>query len=85
MVRSYGLYSLANWLSRWEEVNQMLKLFIAAQTRWMELRENEKGQAYVEYGILLAIVAVGLIVVLTAFSGKIGDAFNALANKVDGS
>jgi Flp pilus assembly pilin Flp len=63
----------------------MLKLFVALQTRYAELRDSERGQAYVEYGILLAIVAVGLIVVLTAFSGKIGDAFNALAGKVDGS
>lgn len=63
----------------------MLKLFIALQTRYMELRDSEKGQAYVEYGILLAIVAVGLIAVLGFFRDDIRDAFNALGDKVDGS
>jgi Flp pilus assembly pilin Flp len=63
----------------------MLKLFVALQTRYAELRDSERGQAYVEYGILLAIVAVGLIVALGLFKDDIVKAFDALGDMVDGS
>jgi Flp pilus assembly pilin Flp len=63
----------------------MLKYFIALQTRYMELRDNERGQAYVEYGILLALVAIALIATLVFFSGEIDKAFDKIADKVDGS
>jgi Flp pilus assembly pilin Flp len=63
----------------------MLKLFVSLQSRFMELRESEKGQAYVEYGILLAIVAVGLIAILGTFRNDIIAAFNELRSHVDGT
>ena len=64
----------------------MLKFIVAASDRgYMELRDNEKGQAYVEYGILLALVAVGLIITLVAFKDQIAAAFTSLGNKVDGT
>jgi pilus assembly protein Flp/PilA len=59
----------------------MLKLFVALQTRVMNLRD-EKGQAYAEYGILLALVAVGLIVALVAFRKDLATAFDDIGNKV---
>ena len=37
----------------------MLKLFIALQNRVAELRDREEGQTFVEYGVLIAIVAIG--------------------------
>jgi len=63
----------------------MLKFIVPLQTRYMELRDNEKGQAYVEYGILLALVAVGLIVTLGLFRDDLIAAFNVLRGKVDGT
>jgi Flp pilus assembly pilin Flp len=59
----------------------MLKLFVALQTRVMNFRD-EKGQAYAEYGILLALVAVGLIVALGLFRKDIADAFDKIGEKV---
>ena len=62
----------------------MLKYFVALQTRFVELRENQKGQAYVEYGVLLALVAIALIVTLGLFKDDIASAFNKIGNTVSG-
>jgi Flp pilus assembly pilin Flp len=62
----------------------MLKLFVALQNRFAELRDREEGQAYVEYGVLLAIVAIGLIVTLGVFKGDIISAFNKIGDTVKG-
>ena len=62
----------------------MLKYFVALQTRFVELRENQKGQAYVEYGVLLALVAIALIVTLGFFKDDIASAFNKIGNTVSG-
>jgi Flp pilus assembly pilin Flp len=60
----------------------MLKLFVALQTRFVELRESQKGQAYVEYGVLLALVAIALIVTLGFFADDIQKAFDKIGNTV---
>ena len=62
----------------------MLKIFVALQTRFMELRESQKGQAYVEYGVLLALVAIALIVTLGFFADDVKSAFNKIGNTVSG-
>lgn len=62
----------------------MLKLFIALQTRVAELRDRQEGQAYVEYGVLLALVAIGLIVTVGLFRDDIINAFNDIRTGVQG-
>jgi Flp pilus assembly pilin Flp len=66
----------------------MLKYFVAAQTYAMnaydDLRTREDGQTMAEYGVVLAVIAVGIIVALTALSGGITNALNkvtAVVNK----
>ena len=48
----------------------MLKLFVAAQSRLATLR-NEEGQTMAEYGVVLAVITLGIIAALTALSGGI--------------
>lgn len=48
------------------------------------LWKDEKGQAMSEYGIVLAIIAVGAIAALTALSGKIGEVFNKIGTALQG-
>jgi Flp pilus assembly pilin Flp len=60
----------------------MLKFYVALQNRVAELRDREDGQAYVEYGVLLAIVAIGLIVTMTAFRDDLIGAFNKVSGAV---
>ena len=60
----------------------MLKFFVALQNRVAELRDREDGQAYVEYGVLLAIVAIGLIVTMTTFRDDLSAAFGRVSTAI---
>jgi Flp pilus assembly pilin Flp len=66
----------------------MLKYFVAIQSYAMnavdDLRNREDGQTMAEYGVVLAVIAVGIIVALTALSGGITNALDkvtAVVNK----
>ena len=43
---------------------------------------SEEGQTMAEYGVVLAVIAVGVIVALTALSGGISGAINAVVSKL---
>jgi len=60
----------------------MLKLFVSLQNTLAGLRDRENGQAFAEYGVLLAVVAIGLIVALGFFRKDIADAFDAIGGKI---
>jgi len=57
------------------EVNQMLKFFVAAQCRAMDLvddlRKSEEGQTMAEYGVVLAVITLVIVGTLLALSGAI--------------
>jgi Flp pilus assembly pilin Flp len=53
----------------------MLKLFVSLQNRLATLRD-EQGQTMAEYGVVLAVISVIVIVALTALSGGITGALN---------
>lgn len=63
----------------------MLKLFISMQNKIAELRDREEGQTFVEYGVLIAIVAIGAIALLVAFRKDLSDAFDALGGALGGA
>ena len=63
----------------------MLKLWVSLQNRIAELRDREEGQTYVEYAVLIAIVAVGAVALLIAFRGDISKAFTDLGNAINGA
>ena len=63
----------------------MLKLFVAMQNKIAELRDREEGQTFVEYGVLIAIVAIGAIALLIVFRTKLSDAFTALGGALGGA
>jgi Flp pilus assembly pilin Flp len=71
------------FLSR-KGVKQMLKFFVALQNRVAELRDRQDGQAYVEYGVLLAIVAIGLIATMGLFKTDLVNAFDKVRTAVQG-
>ena len=48
----------------------MLKLFVAAQNAWFNLREEE-GQTMAEYGVVLAVITIAAVGVFTLLSGGI--------------
>jgi Flp pilus assembly pilin Flp len=55
----------------------MTKFFVALQSKVAELR-SEEGQTMAEYGVVLAVITAGIILALTALSGAIGDALDAV-------
>jgi Flp pilus assembly pilin Flp len=52
------------------EVNHMLEAFVSLQNRLAMLRD-EHGQTMAEYGVVLAVIALIVVVALTALSGAI--------------
>lgn len=43
---------------------------------------NEEGQGMVEYGLIIALVAVGAVVAITAFGDDIGAFFTGLGTSI---
>ena len=43
---------------------------------------DEEGQALVEYGLILALIAAVVIIALTALGTDIGNLFNTIAGKI---
>jgi Flp pilus assembly pilin Flp len=68
-------------LSWRREVNHMLKVFVSIQNRLAMLKE-EHGQTMAEYGVVLAVITVLVIVALTALSGAISGALNKVTAKL---
>ena len=49
---------------------------VRAQNTWYRMRHDEEGQTLVEYGLIIAIIALGAVVALTFLSSKINDLFS---------
>jgi Flp pilus assembly pilin Flp len=43
-----------------------------------ELRNREDGQTMAEYGVVLAVITIGVVVALLALSGAISGAINSV-------
>jgi Flp pilus assembly pilin Flp len=43
-----------------------------------ELREREDGQTMAEYGVVLAVITLGVVLALTALSGSISGAIDSV-------
>ena len=46
------------------------------QSLWQDFLSDESGQGLVEYALIIALVAVGLIAILLVLRNSIGDVFN---------
>ena len=64
----------------------MLKLFIAGQTYVMEkydaLRNSEEGQTMAEYGVVLAVITLGVVIALGLLSTEISGALGRVTDKL---
>jgi len=50
---------------------------------WNEFMNDESGQGLVEYALIIALVAIGLIVILTLLRNSIGNVFNESRNRLN--
>lgn len=46
---------------------------------------NEKGQGMVEYGMIVGIIAIAVILILGALGGQIGDIFQNILDQLKGN
>jgi pilus assembly protein Flp/PilA len=60
----------------------MLKLMAFFQTLLADVK-REEGQTLVEYGLIIALIAVGLIVVLGLVTGSLSTIFSDVSNALN--
>lgn len=61
----------------------LLGLYGMVQNRLSQLG-NEKGASAVEYGLLVALIAVVIIAAVTLLGGNLNDIFNDIAEAITG-
>jgi pilus assembly protein Flp/PilA len=59
----------------------VLKLFVAIQNT-LAAGRDEEGQTMAEYGVVLAVITIGIVVALTALSGGINNALSNVTSKL---
>ena len=62
----------------------MLKMFVSIQNRVAMLRE-EQGQTMAEYGVVLAVITLIVVVALGFLSGAIASAIDKVTTELGGS
>ncbi|MBA3318611.1 MAG: Flp family type IVb pilin [Gemmatimonadales bacterium] len=50
---------------------------------WSNFLGDESGQGLVEYALIIALVAIGLIAILTLLRNSIGNVFNTTRNTLN--
>jgi pilus assembly protein Flp/PilA len=53
------------------------------QTPWQAFWSEESGQGLVEYALIIALVAIGLMVILLVLRNSIGNVFNNAATQIN--
>ena len=61
-----------------EQMDQLTRVFVDAQSRWFEIREGERGATAVEYGIMVALIAAVIIVAVRTLGEKTNNALNSV-------
>jgi pilus assembly protein Flp/PilA len=61
--------------------NPMLRQIVKFQNKMVQFRD-ERGATAVEYGLMVALIAVVIIVAVTALGGNLRDIFQKTANTV---
>jgi len=60
----------------------MLMLYVKVQN-WLGRMREEKGQGMVEYGLIIALVAIGLIAVLGLMKGSVSNVFSRITSQMN--
>jgi pilus assembly protein Flp/PilA len=47
---------------------------------WLSSRDSEQGATAVEYGMLVALIAAVIVVVVTTLGGQVNDAFQTISD-----
>jgi pilus assembly protein Flp/PilA len=61
---------------------QLLSVFVAIQNRIAAVRDQERGATAVEYGLMVALIAVVIIVAVRALGDNLRALFENVANEI---
>jgi pilus assembly protein Flp/PilA len=61
----------------------MLHLFVSLQQAVARLRDEEEGATAVEYGLMVALIAAVIVVIVGALGTEVNDAFTTVKNAID--
>jgi len=59
-----------------------LHMLLSEKRADLQLRRDDKGATAVEYGMMVALIAAVIVVVVAALGGKINTAFTTINNKL---
>ena len=62
-------------------MEHLTRLYVQAQNAMIQ---DEDGATAVEYGLIIALIAAVIVVVVAALGGKITDAFQKVVNALPG-
>ena len=62
----------------------MLRFMVNAQTAIQTLVRKDEGQDLLEYALLVALIALGAVLAVTAAGTKVQAVFNAIAKAIPG-
>lgn len=83
VLRMISLIELTNvWCSTWYYAHFFKEQFMKRGSLLKTWLKDDSGQAMSEYGLLLALVAVGLIVTVVAFRDALVTKFNSIKNSI---
>jgi Flp pilus assembly pilin Flp len=63
----------------------LLRVQVRLQTSLYALRQRQEGQGLVEYGLIIASIAILLIVAMLFLAGKVDDLFSETGSSVENS
>jgi len=69
-------------LHHWEEPFTMTKIAAKIQTKVSSMLDRERGATAVEYGLMVALIAVVIIAAVTLLGNKLSTTFNNVAAQV---
>jgi pilus assembly protein Flp/PilA len=61
----------------------LLRAQVRLQTAWFALRNRSDGQGLVEYGLIIASIAILLIIAMLFLAGKIDNLFSDTGTSVE--
>ena len=64
-------------------IDAVTAVTVRLQNAWYRARHNEEGQTLVEYGLIIAIVALGAVAALGFLTGKIQTLFSKTGNQLN--
>lgn len=63
-------------------MEKLVMLYLALTNRIAEITDKERGATATEYALLVALIAIAIVVAVTAFGGALSNFFTALGTKV---